>query len=124
MTLERILVAYDGSEPAFRALEQAAEVGQVEDAQVDLVIVGTPEMPDPEVIIQQAVGYLCDRGFDPEVHVRFGDPAGSIRRVADEEGYDAVYMGTRGHAGHLSPSSPSVSGAVVELAHVTTVVAH
>ena len=67
MTLERILVAYDGSEPAFRALEQAAEVGQVEDAQVDLVIVGTPELHDPEVIIQQAVGYLCDRGFDPEV---------------------------------------------------------
>ena len=124
MTLERILVAYDGSEPAFRALEQAAEVGQVEDAQVDLVIVGTAEITDPQAIVEQAVGYLCDRGFDPEVHVRYGDPAGTIRRVADEEGYDAVYMGTRGHEGHLSPSSPSVSSAVVELAHVTTVVAH
>ena len=124
MTLERILVAYDGSEPAFRALEQAAEVGQVEDAQVDLVIVGTEAIPDPEAVVEQAVGYLCDRGFDPEVHVRYGDPAGTIRRVADEEGYDAVYMGTRGHEGHLIPLSPSVSGAVVELAHVTTVVAH
>ena len=123
MTLERILVAYDGSEPAFRALEQAAEVGRAEDAQVDLVIVKAGDVQDPETIAQEAVAYLFERGFEPQVHIRIGDPAGTIRRLADEEGYDAVYMGTRGHTSHLKGDSPSVSGAVVELAHVTTVVA-
>lgn len=123
MTFERILVAYDGSEPAFRALEQAAEVGQAEDAQVDLVIVKAGAIEDPAAVAQEAVAYLYERGFEPELHVRIGDPAGSIRRLADEEGYDAVYMGTRGHTSHLQGDSPSVSAAVVELSHVTTVVA-
>ena len=123
MGMTRVLAAYDGSEAAFRALELAAETAAAELAGVDLVVVGTPEMADPEAVAREAVAFLVERGFHPRLYVRYGDPAAVIRTLASDEGYEAVYLGTRGHTAHLVDGRPSVSGAVVERSAVTTVVA-
>lgn len=123
MALKRVLVAYDGSEAAFRALEQAVEAVRADEGEIDLVVVGTLEITDPETVAQEAGAYLFDHGFEPQVHARFGDPAEIIRSLVADEGYDTVYLGTRGHIAHLQDGLPSVSGAVVERSPVTTVVA-
>ncbi|HEX5465360.1 MAG TPA: universal stress protein [Candidatus Limnocylindrales bacterium] len=123
MDERRILVAYDGSEAAFRALEQAAEAAQARDGEVDLVVVRGPDIEDAEGLGMEAATYLFEHGFEPAVHVLRGDPATVIRSLAEDEGYEAIYLGTRGHLAHVLEPGASVSAAVVERAPVTTVVA-
>lgn len=120
--MQRILVAYDGTEAAYRALERAAEDAQADDGAIDVVTVASQHVDEPQEIAQQAAAYLFDHGFEPQVHTPLGDPAGQIRHLADQGGYDAVYLGTRGHGSPEREAEGSISGAVVELAHVTTVV--
>ena len=115
----RILVAYDGSEAAYLALEQAAEVAQAEDLEVGVVTVLRPERSAAE----EAAAYLLERGFEPEVYTPVGDPAAEIARVADEGGYDTIYVGTRGRGSLVRALEGSVSSAVAETAGVTVVIA-
>ncbi|MDQ3938548.1 MAG: universal stress protein [Chloroflexota bacterium] len=82
----RILVAYDGSEAAFRALEQATEMAQAEDAEVGVVTVLRPE----RLAAEQAAAYLLDHGIEAQIHTPVGEPAEQIRQVVEAEGYDTV----------------------------------
>jgi len=96
MARHRILVAYDGSEPAFQALRQAADDAMRSDAGICVVTVG-PELG--RVGLGKAPGqarrYLVDRGFRPEIHAPVGDPATEIVRIARECGCDIILLGTR-----------------------------
>jgi nucleotide-binding universal stress UspA family protein len=115
----RILIAYDGSEASYRALAQAVEVAQAEEAEVGVVTVLRPERSAAD----EAAAYLLERGFEPEVYTPVGDPASEISRVADEEGFDTIYVGTRGRGSLLRALEGSVSRAVAEGAEVTVVIA-
>jgi nucleotide-binding universal stress UspA family protein len=115
----RILIAYDGSEASYHALQQAVEVAQAEDAEVGVVTVLRPERSAAE----EAAAYLLDRGFEPDVYTPVGDPAVEIRRVAEEHGYDTIYVGTRGRGSLIRALEGSVSSAVAEGAEVTVVIA-
>lgn len=119
MPVRKILVAFDGSEAAYRALEQAIESAQVLDAQIDVVTVLQPAI----AAAHQAAELLIDRGFDPEVHTPTGDPATQIARLASDGGYDVVYLGTRGQGSLARALEGSVSGAVAEAAEITVVIA-
>lgn len=120
MPVRKILVAFDGSEDAYRALEQAVESAQALDAQIDVVTVLQPEVA---AAAHQAAELLIDRGFDPEVHTPTGDPAVQIARLASHGGYDVVYLGTRGRGSLVRALEGSVSGAVAETADITVVIA-
>jgi nucleotide-binding universal stress UspA family protein len=102
MNNHRILVAFDGSEESFRALEQAADVAMRRDAQVGIVTVLPPLVDAP----RDALRYLRDHGLEATVHVPVGDPATEIARVADDGSYHTVYLGTRDSEieGALDPS--------------------
>ena len=86
MPVRKILVAFDGTEAAYRALEQAVESAQTLDAQIDVVTVLQPEV----AAAHQAAEMLIDRGFDPEIHTPVGDPAAQIARIANDGEYDVV----------------------------------
>lgn len=102
----RILIAYDGSEASYRALAQAVEVAQSEEAEVGVVTVLRPERSAAD----EAAAYLLERGFEPEIYTPVGDPASEISRVAEEEGFDTIYVGNRGRGSLLSTGGQRLAG--------------
>jgi nucleotide-binding universal stress UspA family protein len=118
MNRHRILVAYDGSEESFRALEQAADAGQFADAELGVVTV-MPRLLDAP---REALRYLRDRDLEATLHAPIGDPATEVARVADEGAYDIVYLGTRD--GPVARAlRPSVSRRVASTAPTSVVIA-
>jgi nucleotide-binding universal stress UspA family protein len=91
MNRHRILVAYDGSEESFRALEQAADAAQHSSAELGVVTV----MPLAGDAPGEVFHYLRDRDLVATLHAPAGDPATEIARVIDEGAYNTVYLGAR-----------------------------
>lgn len=117
MEYETVVVGYDGSDDARRAVEAAAD----EVAADGVVHVVTAykaesenemakrmnELPDEFKFLydpaaeqmerqQAAMKLLADRGVRAEPHVVPDDPAGAIIAVAEREGADLVVVGSRG----------------------------
>lgn len=121
----KILVAYDGGEPARRALELTvklanklgAEVGVLSVVPVHSGRVAVDPWDDGPVHLAQlaeARMFLRERGIEPSLVKRAGDPAETIETVAIEGGYDMVVVGSR----HLGAVSRVLQGSVSE--HVAT----
>jgi nucleotide-binding universal stress UspA family protein len=105
----KILVAYDGSESAKRALEHAAQLSQ-NGAGISVVSVAE-ELPQfgraaamlvPEEDeerrreLVEAKAALKERGIEAKLIERVGDPAAKIIEEAEQEHADLVVMGSRG----------------------------
>ena len=107
--MRRILLAYDGSDGARRALEEVVGLAREGDA-VTIVGVaeGTPlfgyagSLPSPEQErerqsqLEEAAAALREHGISASLVRKAGDPAAAILDVAESEGSDIVVMGTRG----------------------------
>ena len=123
--IRRILVAYDGSEPARRALAIGAELAAGLGAQVGLVSVAPLEMgPPPDdpwsaasahaAELHEAKALLAERGLDAETHEPMGEAGPMIVQVAEDFGYDTIVIGSR----HLSALGQAFLGSVsVYLSH-------
>jgi nucleotide-binding universal stress UspA family protein len=122
--MQRILVAYDGGEPAHRALDAAIELARQFDATLSVVSV-VPVHPgrafDPwddqlvhEGQLEEARQILAARGVRAEFIQPTGDPAKAIERVAQSGEYDTIVVGSRG----LSAAERFFQGSVSE--HVAT----
>ena len=123
--MKKILVAYDGGEPAMLALETAAELANLTAASVAVVSVvplhpgRSPIDPwdDASVHAQElleARDFLREKGIEPELIEPTGDPAVTIERIADEGSFDTVVVGSRG----LNVMGRMLQGSVSE--HVVT----
>jgi nucleotide-binding universal stress UspA family protein len=123
--MKRILVAYDGGEPARRALDAAVSLAKQHDAFVSVVSVipyhpgRAPMDPwDDEPVhageLEEARGILAQQGIEAELLEPIGDPARTIERIARDGGFDVVIVGSRG----LGPVSRFFQGSVSE--HVAT----
>jgi nucleotide-binding universal stress UspA family protein len=124
--MKRILVAFDGGEPALRALHTAIDLAKKYDGHIGVVSVipfhpGTRFPIDPwddrdihttELADAQAV--LAEEGLEADFIEPYGEPARTIERVVAEGGYDTVVIGSRG----LGPVSRFFRGSVSE--HVAT----
>lgn len=134
--MKKILVAYDGSEPALHALDQAAELATAFAGSVVTVVSVVPVHPgrvpvdpwDDRVVHQQeldaAVAHLAKRGVKAERLEPAGDPAPTIERLAVEGGFDTVVVGTRGKGAATRFLQGSVSEHVATHAASTVVVVH
>jgi nucleotide-binding universal stress UspA family protein len=123
--MKKILVAYDGGEPAHRALDLAADLAAHYEAAVGVVSV-VPFHPGRSPIdpwddrsvhtaeLAEARSLLLMRGIEPTLYEPAGEPASMIERIAEEGGYDVVVVGSRG----LGPMSRFLEGSVSE--HVAT----
>jgi len=141
--LETIVVGYDGSRPAERALERAAELALAFGARVviaDVIAPATltaapgafglvpyyPESPDDAVRIDDTIwrqhrerigALLGASGIRYDFAGVIGQPAKEIVDVADKEWADLIVLGTR-QAGLLERIlDPSVSADVSRHAH-------
>jgi nucleotide-binding universal stress UspA family protein len=123
--MKRILLAYDGGEPARRALDLTADLAHRYGAGVSVVSV-TPIHPgrapvdpwdDRPVHLEElraAQQILREQGIEPELLSPTGDPARTIERIAADGGFDAIVIGSRG----LGAVSRALQGSVSE--HVAT----
>jgi nucleotide-binding universal stress UspA family protein len=124
MTMKRILVAYDGGEPARRALETAIELATpaAEVTVVSVVPVHPGRVPidpwDDQVVhaqeLREAKLILEEHGIVAKFLEPAGDPARTIERIAEEGRFDIVVIGSRG----LGAVSRFLQGSVSE--HVAT----
>lgn len=123
--MKRILVAYDGGEPAKRALETAAQLAKKFDGLISVVSVvpahtgrAIVDPWDDRVVhdheLEEARSLLALQGIEAELIEPIGDPAGTIERIARDGGFDTVVVGSRG----LGPLSRFFQGSVSE--HVAT----
>jgi nucleotide-binding universal stress UspA family protein len=123
--MKNILVAYDGGEPAKRALETAIELTTGFGASLAVVSVVPvhqgrapidpwDDRPVHDQQLAEARDYLASRGVVAEVIEPAGDPAEAIERVAEQGHFDTIVLGSRG----LSAVSRFLQGSVSE--HVAT----
>ena len=132
--MNKILLAYDGGEPARRALDQTVELAKRFEATVGVISV-VPMRPgrapmdpwDDRTVhaeeLLEARKLLREAGIEAELLEPGGDPAKTIERMADERGYDTIVIGTRGLGALGRVLQGSVSEHVATNAHVTVVVA-
>jgi nucleotide-binding universal stress UspA family protein len=124
-SMKKILLAYDGGEPARRALNLTADLARRYCAIVSVVSV-TPVHPGRVPIdpwddrpvhlteLREAQQILREQGVEPELLSPSGDPAKTIERIAADGGFDAVVVGSRG----LGAVSRALQGSISE--HVAT----
>lgn len=139
--MKTIVVGYDETEGAKRALARAAELATAFDSKVIVTSVaqalvgaaaargvGPVDPVDPPELhreeLQHAAAFLSERGLHAEYDVALGDPAEKILELAESRDADLIVVGTR-EAGLLERLiDPSVSGAVQRKAHCDVLVVH
>ena len=133
--MNRILVAYDGGEPAKRALAMAidlstrfgATVGVISVVPIRTLVAGLDPWDDRELHAAQlrdAQDLLRAHGIEPELIQPYGDPAFVIERTAFERNYDTIVIGSRGQGAIGRFFGGSVSEHVATHTDATVIVAH
>jgi nucleotide-binding universal stress UspA family protein len=132
----KILLAYDGSEGAKRALEVVVALAA---GAARVTVVGVAEgiplfgyagtIPSPEQeaardrMLAEAEQALRTSGLTVDLAPRAGDPATAILDVAEKDGCDLIVMGTRGLGAAERWLIGSVSDKVLHHAHCSVLVA-
>ena len=106
--MRRIVVGYDGSEHAWRALERSAELAR--GGATVTVVTAVPPLPskgfdatavDPSEVsehgqqLEDAEAFLRERGVDARAVGARGDPADVIVEEARESAADLIVLGPR-----------------------------
>jgi nucleotide-binding universal stress UspA family protein len=133
--MRRMLVAYDGTEAARKALGVAVELAKALRADVALISVipshvgwsSTNPCDDDSIHgleLCEAQEIVRQSGLDPTLLGHTGEPAETIERVAEEGHYDLIVLGSRSPdnqvAGYMGNS---VSEHVAAHARMTVVIA-
>ncbi|MBI3751431.1 MAG: universal stress protein [Chloroflexi bacterium] len=132
--MQRILLAYDGGEPARRALDTTVELAKLTGATVAVVSVvpfhpgriGADPWDSTEDHAQELIDArktLHERGIEAELLEPIGDPAQRIEEVAEKGDYDTIVIGSRGLSAVGRVLQGSVSGHVATHAKSTVIVA-
>lgn len=134
--MKKVLVAYDGSAPAHRALEMAAALATQENASVTVISVvpetlGLAVLTDPfddasvhGKQLADASAFLEGRGIQAETLQPTGDPARAIESVARKGSYDTVVLGSRGLGTVSRVLLGSVSSHVASHVKGTVIIVH
>lgn len=132
--MEKILLAYDGTKAARRALVTATSLCKAFGASLAVVSV-VPRRPGRFPIdpwddqtahaqeLLEARDLLREAGIEAQLVEPTGDPAETIERIAEEGGFDTIVLGTRGQGALGRVFQGSVSEHVATHAEATVVVA-
>lgn len=142
MVFSKILVAYDGSAAADKALDTAVELAKLNRdiriealhvAKFPILIVGeayisvTPDMQlkfqeQAEKIVNRARAKLETSGITHSVQMLDGEPAGMIVEYARRNGFNLILIGSRGMSELKELFLGSVSHNVVQHSQVPVLV--
>jgi nucleotide-binding universal stress UspA family protein len=134
MVMRNILVAYDGGEPAHRALETGIDLAKRFEASLGVVSVipahagRAPIDPwDDKAVHDRQLAevrvIVARHGVAAELFEPAGDPATTIERIAQTGHYDTIVVGSRGLGTLDRILQGSVSTHVAAHAKATVVVA-
>ncbi|MFD1589489.1 universal stress protein [Halorientalis brevis] len=145
-------VAVDGSEQSERTLDYAFELGEamshapsitavhvvdpdvyteggiepvadLADAERRLIIENIADAEDRgQGILDDAVAFAADRDVELRTELLYGDPVEQLSDVASAEGFDALFVGHRGHSEHAERFLGSVAKGLVERSDVPVTV--
>jgi nucleotide-binding universal stress UspA family protein len=137
--MNTIIVGYDDSEPAKRALERAAELAKAFGSKLVVTSVGAVTTPaggrslgaDPQDDAQVVMGdlasaksYLDEHGLSADYIDAVGHPADSLVAAAGDRDADMIVVGTR-ELGFLQRMlGNSVSDSVSHRAHCDVLIVH
>ncbi len=133
--LEKLLLAYDGSEPSRKALEFTKELAKKLGAKVTVLYVidiekasellGDMAMDTLKVmeekaqkVVNEAVEELRKVGVEAEPLIEKGGPPEKIAEVAEKGDYGMIIMGSHGYKGLKRLFLGSVSEKVLKIAKV------
>ncbi|WP_290811400.1 universal stress protein [Halovivax sp.] len=117
---ERVLAPTDGSGPATAALEYAGAIAAAEGATVHVLHVA--DGADETGVVADGREWVERAGATAVTAVRSGEPRAEILAYADEEGVDAIVVGTHGRHGAERLLFGSVAEGVVRDADVPVIV--
>jgi nucleotide-binding universal stress UspA family protein len=134
--MKTIVIGFDESEPATRALERAAELAEAFSAKLVVTsvapvlvgrsgpvdVVDSPE--DHREELRHAAALLAERGLEAEYDLALADPADHIVRLAQERKADLIVVGTREVGLIERLLGMSVSDKVERKAHCDVLVVH
>jgi nucleotide-binding universal stress UspA family protein len=132
--MKRILLAYDGAESSKHAVREAAGLARALPGQVTVLVVGelmesgqgtvVPIAPRElyESVLEEGVQLIRQSWVDPEQRLAWGRPAEKIVEMADQDGYDMIVMGHRGHGGLRDWFLGSVAKGVIDHARCSVLV--
>jgi nucleotide-binding universal stress UspA family protein len=140
-TMKTIVLGYDGTEPAERALARAAELARAFGARVVVTSVapllvgaaaarglsGFDPADPPDAHREQlahAATILREQGVATEVELGAGDAANEILELADARDADLIVVGARERSLLARLFEPSVSASVERRAHRDVLVVH
>jgi nucleotide-binding universal stress UspA family protein len=139
--MKTIVLGYDGTEPAERALARTAELARAFDAKVVVTSVapllvgaaaargvGGFDPADPpeahRAHLARAAEVLRERGVATEVELGAGTAATEILELADARAADLIVVGARERSVVERLLDPSVSASVERRAHRDVLVVH
>ena len=148
--MQQIIVAYDGTEPAKRALERAADIAKAFDAKVIVTSVARllhsgpradqqyelhsppgsereiqrDSLADHEAELADATTFFAERGVEAEPVAVSGDPASAIVSLAERRNADLVVVGTREAGLAERVVRHSVSQQVAKKVHCDLLIVH
>jgi nucleotide-binding universal stress UspA family protein len=138
-TMKTIVVGYDDTEPAKRALSRAADLAAAFSVKPIVLSVAPALVPAGRGIgpidptdppeehreqLKHAAAFLEERGLTAEYEVALGDPSDWIVELAERRGADLIVVGTR-EPGLISRLlGLSVSGSVQRKAHCDVLIVH
>jgi len=107
----KIIIGFDGSEPAEKALEFGFAIARIMDSELDVIAVVQPPEPATNAETQATIHDACtyyekslqriadnakENGIPIETHVVVGFPAEQIIRKAEQDRADLIIVGQRG----------------------------
>lgn len=133
--MKHILVGFDGSTNAHRALEEALDVAGA-DTRITIVAAAQAPAPPGQVVPEWAEGleerqreledarrHLAELGRDAEIVVVSGAPAEVLVEEAEKRGADLIVVGRRGLSGAERLVMGSVSSKVARTAPCSVLIA-
>lgn len=145
LNFKKILVPYDGSDHAKKALAMAISLAEAsEDAKLMIATVSVPESPvetiakehgfvfqdikpdpeykDPGQVILDEAAALVPKSITPELILRVGNPGSVLLTLSYEKVPDLIVVGNRGRGAIESLLMGSVSSHLVSNAKCTVLV--
>lgn len=138
--LEKILVAFDGSEPSYKAFDYGLEIiNRCSVKRPEIVVVSVVQPPEPadivelDAVIDSATQHytarfkeLEDRAKAQQItivtEVLVGHPADQVIRYAKENGFDLILVGQMGKSKIESWLLGSVSRRIAAYSHCSVTI--